>query len=122
MSTGSIAAKGRRAGKSRSVERLGRVGLVAKAVLYAVIGLLAIQVARGGREESPDKGGALRTIAEQPFGKGLLVLLAPASPPTRSGGSPRASSTATARAKGRRVSPSEPARWLARPGTACSAG
>ena len=76
MSTGSIAAKGRRAGKSRSVERLGRAGLVAKAVLYAVIGLLAIQVALGGREESPDKGGALRTIAEQPFGKGLLVLLA----------------------------------------------
>jgi hypothetical protein len=76
MSTGTITAKGRRAGKSRWVERLGRVGLVAKAVLYAVIGLLAIQVARGGREESPDKGGALRTIAEQPFGKGLLVLLA----------------------------------------------
>jgi hypothetical protein len=76
MSSGAIAAKGRRAGKSPWVERLGRVGLVAKAVLYAVIGLLAIQVARGGREESPDKGGALRTIAEQPFGKGLLVLLA----------------------------------------------
>jgi len=76
VSTGSIAAKSRRAGRSRWVERLGRVGLVAKAVLYAVIGLLAIQVARGGREESPDKGGALRTIAEQPFGKGLLVLLA----------------------------------------------
>ena len=76
VSTGSIAAKGRRAGKSPWVERLGRIGLVAKAVLYAVIGVLAIQVARGGREESPDKGGALRTIAEQPFGKGLLVLLA----------------------------------------------
>ena len=76
MSSSTIASKGRRAGKSRWVERLGRLGLVAKAVLYAVIGLLAIQVARGGREESPDKGGALRTIAEQPFGKGLLVLLA----------------------------------------------
>jgi hypothetical protein len=38
--------------------------------------LLAIQVAFGGREESPDKSGALRTIAEQPFGKVLLVLLA----------------------------------------------
>ena len=76
VSTGSIAAKGRRAGKSPWVERLGRIGLVAKAVIYAVIGVLAIQVARGGREESPDKGGALRTIAEQPFGKGLLVLLA----------------------------------------------
>ena len=76
MSTGSIATKGRRAGSSRSVELLGRVGLVAKAVFYAVIGLLAIKVASGGREESPDKGGALRTIAEQPFGKGLLLLLA----------------------------------------------
>src|SRR5918994_2778491 len=76
MSSGTIAAKGRRAGKSPWVERLGRAGLVAKAVLYAVIGLLAIEVARGGREESPDKRGALRTIAEQEFGKGLLVLLA----------------------------------------------
>ena len=76
MSTGSIAAKGRRAGQSLWVERVGRFGHVAKAVLYAVIGVLAIQVARGGREESPDKGGTLRTIAEQPFGKGLLVLLA----------------------------------------------
>ena len=76
MSSGAIAAKGRRAGQSPWVERLGRAGLVAKAVLYAVIGLLAIQVARGGREESPDKGGALRTIADQPFGRGLLALLA----------------------------------------------
>ena len=71
-----MAAKGRRAGRSPWVERLGRLGLVAKGVLYAVIGLLAFQVARGGRSESADRGGALRTIAEQPFGRGLLVLLA----------------------------------------------
>lgn len=76
MSTGSIAAKGRRAGQSPWVERLGRVGLVAKGVLYAVVAILALQVALGGREESPDRQGALRTIAEQPFGKGLLILLA----------------------------------------------
>jgi len=76
VSTGSIAAKGRRAGRSPWVERLGRVGLVAKGVIYAVVGLLAIQVARGGRSESPDRAGALRTIAEQRFGKGLLILLA----------------------------------------------
>ena len=37
---------------------------------------LAINVALGAREESPDKGGALRTIAEQPFGRGLLTVLA----------------------------------------------
>jgi len=76
MTTGEIAAKGRRAGKSPWVERLGRAGLVAKGVIYAVVGVLAIQVALGGREESPDRQGALRTIGEQPFGKGLLGLLA----------------------------------------------
>ena len=76
MSSGAIARKGRRAGQSAWFERLGRAGLIAKAALYAVIGILAIQVALGGREENPDKGGALRTIADQPLGKGLLVLLA----------------------------------------------
>ncbi|MBA2384614.1 MAG: DUF1206 domain-containing protein [Actinobacteria bacterium] len=76
MSVWSIAAKGRRAGKSKWFERLGRAGLVAKGVLYAVVGILAFKVALGGREESPDRTGALRTIAEQPLGKGLLVLLA----------------------------------------------
>ena len=76
MSSGTIAAKGRRAGRSPWFERLGRAGLVAKGVLYAIVGILAIEVARGSREESPDKNGALRTIAEQPFGKALLALLA----------------------------------------------
>ena len=76
MSSGSIAAKGRRAGQSPWVERLGRLGLVAKATLYAVIGVLALQIAFGADEANPDKNGALRTIAKQPFGKGLLVLLA----------------------------------------------
>ena len=76
MNTGTIAAKGRRAGQSQWVERLGRVGLVAKGVLYAVVGILAVKVALGGREESPDRHGALNAIAQQPFGRGLLVLLA----------------------------------------------
>ena len=31
------------------------LGLVAKGVLYAVVGILAVKVALGGREESPDK-------------------------------------------------------------------
>ena len=76
MSSSTIATKGRRAGQSPWVERLGRLGLVAKGVLYAVVGILAIKVALGGREQSPDREGALQTIAQQPFGKGLLVLLA----------------------------------------------
>jgi hypothetical protein len=76
MSSGSIAAKGRRAGRSPWVERLGRAGLVAKGVLYGVVAILAIEVALGGRSKEPDRQGALRAIAEQPFGKGLLTLLA----------------------------------------------
>jgi hypothetical protein len=45
-------------------------------VLYALVAILAVNVALGGREESPDRHGALRAIAEQPFGKWLLTLLA----------------------------------------------
>ena len=76
MSSSTIAAKGRRAGQSAWVERFGRAGLVAKGLLYAVVGILAVKVALGGREESPDKNGALNAIAQQPFGRGLLILLA----------------------------------------------
>jgi hypothetical protein len=74
--TGTIAAKGRRAGRSRWVEGLGRAGLVAKGVLYAVIAILAIKVAVGARGDDPGKEGALRTIAAQPFGRVLLAILA----------------------------------------------
>lgn len=76
MSSGTFALLGRRPNESRWVEPLGRAGLVAKAVLYAVIALLAFRVAGGGREEAPDKEGALQAIAGQPFGRGLLALLA----------------------------------------------
>jgi hypothetical protein len=76
MSSGTIAAKGRRAGQSPWVERLGRAGLAAKGFLYGIVGILAIKVALGGRAESPDRQGALRATAEQPFGKVLLTLLA----------------------------------------------
>jgi hypothetical protein len=76
MSSGTIAAKGRRVGRSRWVEGLGRAGLVAKGVLYAVIGILAIKVAVGARGDDPGKEGALRTIAAQPLGKLLLAILA----------------------------------------------
>lgn len=76
MSTGTIAAKGRRAGKSRWVERLGRAGLVAQGVLYGVVGILAIKVAVGARGQDAGKEGALRAIAAQPFGRVLLAILA----------------------------------------------
>ena len=57
MNSGTIAAKGRRAGQSPWVERLGRAGLVAKGVLYAVIAILAVKVALGGARRAPTSRG-----------------------------------------------------------------
>jgi hypothetical protein len=76
VSVESLTAKGHRAGRSAWVERLGRAGLVAKGVLYGVVGILALKVAFGADEEDADREGALRAIASQPFGRGLLVVLA----------------------------------------------
>ncbi len=76
MTTQSLADKGRRVGRGRWVERLGRAGLVAKGVLYVVVAILAANVALGTGGEEADREGALRAIAAQPFGRGLLSLLA----------------------------------------------
>lgn len=67
-----------RAAGSRWVERLGRAGLAAKGVLYVTIAVLALQLAVGGGGAGGTVGqqGALRTLAEQPFGTVILVLLA----------------------------------------------
>lgn len=57
-------------------DRLGRVGLVARGVVYLVIGALAVQVAAGRSGARTDKEGALQAVVEQPFGRVLLGLLA----------------------------------------------
>jgi len=79
MSTAqTIRQEGRRAGRSEQVEWLGRAGLVAQGAIYALVGLLAIQVALGGRDTThePDKQGALKLVADQPAGGWLLAALA----------------------------------------------
>lgn len=57
------------------VERLARLGYAAKGVVYAIVGVLAVQAAFGQGGKTTDTEGALSTIAAQPFGKFLLVLL-----------------------------------------------
>ncbi len=55
---------------------LGRAGIATRGVLYLVLGFLAIQFARGevaGTEVN--QTGAFEKVAEQPFGKVLLVLM-----------------------------------------------
>lgn len=69
--------RGRRAGHSDQVEWLGRAGLLAQGAIYALVALLALEVAVDGRDSSerPDKEGALRLVEKQPLGKVLLVAL-----------------------------------------------
>jgi hypothetical protein len=66
----------RQATNSRTFDRLARFGMACRGVLYAVIGILALQIAFGGGGKEADKTGAVRTVAEQPFGTVLLWLLA----------------------------------------------
>ncbi|HEU5040492.1 MAG TPA: DUF1206 domain-containing protein, partial [Gemmatimonadales bacterium] len=58
------------------VERLARVGYVAKAVLYATIGILAAQVAFGEGGRTTDTRGALRTLLGAPYGRIMLLVVA----------------------------------------------
>jgi len=66
-----------RAADSQWVDRVARAGFVARGVVYGIIGVLALQIARnGGRGGQANKQGALREIAERPFGGALLAALA----------------------------------------------
>jgi hypothetical protein len=67
---------GHRAARSRPLEALARAGLAARALVYGIIGGLALQLALGDGGRTTDQQGALRTIAEQPFGKALLLVVA----------------------------------------------
>jgi hypothetical protein len=55
---------------------LARVGLVARGVVYGIIGVLALELALGVGGKATNQEGALQTIAHQSFGTLLLVLLA----------------------------------------------
>lgn len=55
---------------------ISRAGFVARGVIYGVIGILAIKLALGDGGRASDQRGALSTIAEQPFGKVLLIVTA----------------------------------------------
>jgi hypothetical protein len=56
------------------IEPVGRIGLATQGVLYAVVGLLALQVAAGHNDQA-DQRGAIAAISDQPFGRFLLLVL-----------------------------------------------
>ena len=69
--------KAEQVGDSKALEVLARVGLVAYGVVHFLVGWLALQIAWGlSRRESADTSGAMKTLADQPFGQVLLWLVA----------------------------------------------
>jgi hypothetical protein len=56
-------------------EPIGRVGLVGQGVVATIVGLLAIRIAIGEKDEAATSQGAVAWLAQQPFGKFLLVAL-----------------------------------------------
>ena len=67
---------GDKAARSPAMGWLARAGLVARGVVYAVIGVLALKLAFGDGGKATNQQGALKTIAHGSFGKTLLVLMA----------------------------------------------
>ena len=66
------------AGNTSDISAIGvlaRMGYAARALVYLVVGSLAVLTAVGLGGETTDSRGAVREIAEQPFGKVLLILL-----------------------------------------------
>ena len=54
---------------------IGRIGLVGQGVVATIIGLLAIRIAMGEKDEAATSEGAVAWLAAQPLGKFLLVAL-----------------------------------------------
>lgn len=69
-------AGGEKVVRSDGFEWLARSGFVARGLIYAIIGVLAVKVALGAGGQTTNQQGALETIARQPFGKFLLILVA----------------------------------------------
>jgi fumarate reductase subunit D len=67
---------GEKIARSRGFEWLARSGFVARGLIYAIIGILAIELALGVGGRTTNQQGALKTIAQQPFGQILLILVA----------------------------------------------
>jgi hypothetical protein len=68
--------QGDHAANSPALGWLARAGLISRGIVYAIIGVLALKLALGDGGRATDQQGALRTIADRPFGKTLLVLVA----------------------------------------------
>jgi hypothetical protein len=58
------------------ITRLARLGYAARGVVYCLVGALAAQAALGEGGRTTGTEGALQTLLRQPFGRGLLAVMA----------------------------------------------
>ena len=73
--TRSARSAGRQAANSPAMKWLARAGFLARGIMYAVIGWIALQIAFGHSGQQADKNGALHTLSSTPFGAAALWLL-----------------------------------------------
>jgi hypothetical protein len=66
---------GRQAAHSPFMSALARAGFAARGILYALIGVIAIEIALGHTHQQADRSGAVRLVASTPFGAAILWLL-----------------------------------------------
>lgn len=69
-------ATARRAARSEPVKGLARAGLTARAVVYLLVGVLALTLAFGDRQGEPDQRGALQALTRHTGGTVLVWLIA----------------------------------------------
>ena len=68
--------QGEQLAHAKTLGWLARAGLVARGVVYGIIGILALKLALGDGGKATDQTGALKTISGQTFGEALLILVA----------------------------------------------
>ena len=69
-------ASARRLTRRPELEWLARAGLVARGVVYGVVGTLALGLALGVGGKTASQRGALQTLAHEPLGGALVLVLA----------------------------------------------
>src|SRR5687768_9973329 len=61
----------------KGIEGLVRLGYLSKAIVYLLVGALALKVAAGvGGGRITDPGGALYVVLRKPYGQVMLILIA----------------------------------------------
>ena len=79
--------RGERIARSQEFEWFARAGLAARGAVYLIIGFLAVKLAFGDGGKTTDQQGALATIAKQPLGTVMLLVVAFGLAGTPRGGS-----------------------------------